>query len=205
LLSAVALSLFWAPQRAAAQAAPLPVQKLVARPGDLPGLAGAQSYLTSTSSPFEWAHGQQGGTWTEAQEEATTLQTLGFEEAVRRAFLARTSEAHGKHREAVSEAVVLPSATNAQAAMVASAATFVKQSTKPSLFEFGDRAIPNAMVLGNLTPGRRGGDGNVLFTSGRCYFVIGDYLYAARSRAQVDRAPLAAALALYRRERVLCA
>ena len=205
VLSAVALSLFWAPQWTAAQAGPLPVQKLVSRSGDLPGLAGAQSYLTSTSSPFEWAHSQHGGTWTEAQEEATILQTLGFEEGVRRAFLARSSEGHGKHREAVSETVVLSSATNAQEAMAAAVATFVRQSRKPALFELSDRAIPSAMVLGNLTPGRRGGDGNVFFTSGRCLFVIGDYLYTASSRAQVDRAPLAAALALSRRERVLCA
>ena len=46
---------------------------------------------------------------------------------------------------------------------------------------------------------------NVFFMTGRCYFLIANSIHDATSRAGGERAPIHAALALYRRNRSVCA
>jgi len=183
---------------------PIPPQLLVVRVAEMPGFAPASVQSSSTASAFEWAHGAP-GTWTEAQEEASLLESLGFQEGVREYLLAKRREGRGAHREAVSEAAVLPTASAAESALRQSFANSLRAFEARGLAQFADRAIPGALGLGNFSAGRSGGDGNVFFATGRCFFVVGDAVHDARTRAQENRGPLAGALALYRRARHLCA
>jgi hypothetical protein len=185
-------------------AGPLPAAQLVARVHDLPGFAGARVHLSSTRSAFTWAHQGQ-GTWTQDEVQTSTLRTLGFEQGVEAFFTATAREAHGHHREAVSEALVFPTASSAESALKASVPEALSVYGKQGMREFpGPAIIPGSISLDAFSPGVRGRAGNVFFSTGRCFFVVGDFVYSATTRAQADRAPLAGALALYRRDRRLC-
>jgi hypothetical protein len=178
--------------------------QLVARVRDLPGFAGARATLEHTTSPFTWAHNTNPGTWTEAQVEATNLQSLRFEEGAEAFFTGSAPEAHGLHREAISQGVVFATAAAAQSELRTSVEGALKIFSRKGLLQGADPAIPGAVNLGNFTSGHRGGSDNVFFSTGRCFFVVGDSVHNTTSRAQADRAPVAGALALYRRDRRLC-
>ena len=60
-------------------------------------------------------------------------------------------------------------------------------------------AIPGAIVVGE------GPAGNVLFTTGRCFVLVGDKLGASSTTSQVNAVPIAATTALYKRVKRLCA
>jgi hypothetical protein len=60
-------------------------------------------------------------------------------------------------------------------------------------------AIPGSIVVGE------GPAGNVLFTTGRCFVLVGDELSPSSTPAQVNAVPIAAATALYNRVKSLCA
>lgn len=60
-------------------------------------------------------------------------------------------------------------------------------------------AIPGAIVVGE------GPAGNVLFTTGRCFVLVGDELKSSSTPSQVNAVPIAAATALYERIKSLCA
>jgi hypothetical protein len=60
-------------------------------------------------------------------------------------------------------------------------------------------AIPGSVVVGE------GPAGNVLFTTGRCFLLVGDQLGASATQAQVNTVTIAGASALYARVKGLCA
>jgi hypothetical protein len=162
--------------------------------------------LEHTTSPYTWAHNTGGSrTWTEAQEEATNLEGLGFEEGAQGFYEGPTRESHGFHREAVSVAEVFATAAAAETEMRDSVSSARTNYEAPEGVEVTDRAIPGAVTMGNFSPRRPGATDNVFFITGRCFFLIGNAVHSARSRAAAARAPLAAALALYRRDKRLCA
>jgi hypothetical protein len=61
------------------------------------------------------------------------------------------------------------------------------------------------VFVDQFTPGKRGATGNVLFSTGRCFFVVGDLVHDARTSAQGTKAPIAGATALYKRTKHVCA
>jgi hypothetical protein len=201
LIGTLALALCPASAHAAGLIAPA---QLVAHVRDLPGFAGARETRQHTTSPFAWAHETSPGTWTEAQLEATNLQALGFEEGAEAFFTGRAPEVRGLHREAVSQAVVFATAAAAQSEVMTSVQGALRLFPRAGLLQGADPAIPGAVTLGSFRGGHRGGSDNVFFSTGRCFFVIGNAVHAARTRAAADRAPLVAALALYRRDQGLC-
>jgi Domain of unknown function (DUF6531) len=111
----------------------------------------------------------------------------------------------GLEREGVSEALVFSSAQGAKDQLVTSVAEALKEYEKVSLRRFVDPGIPGSAGLGNFTPGKRGATGNVFFSTGRCFFVVGDLVRDARTSAQGAKAPIAGATALYKRVKHACA
>lgn len=184
-------------------AGPLPTARLVTRGSEMPGFAGARTSLNAYFSAFTWGH-RGSGTWTESEEEASSLRALGFEQGVEELFLGRRRESHGRHPEAASEALVFATAASAQSELRAFVADGLAKYARNGLREFPGPAIPGSLELDAVQGGRRGSVGNVFFSTGRCLFVVGNFVYDAKSRAQVVRAPVAGALALYRRNRRLC-
>jgi hypothetical protein len=184
-------------------ATPIPANLLVAHAGDLPGFAGAKRQLFSTTSASEWARGR-GNTEAEAKQETSELQQAGFQEAAE-AFFTGRREGH-RRREAVSDTWVLASAQVAMnwfnTIISRSLPSFQKE---PGFKRSTVKAIPGSIGLGNFVSKRRSGAGNVFFTTGRCVFVVGDFVHRASTRAQVDRAPVAAAISIYRRAKGSCA
>ena len=191
----------------AGAAVPIRATALVARSAELPGFHHSRYLLRATTSAFEWARATNHGTSTRAQAQARTLRRLGFQEGVAAYFAAGARLRGGAYtREAVSETLVLADAADAQQALAAAVAESLTAYGPVGLLRAPDPQIPGAVTIGNLLPGGRGGaSANVFFVRGRCMAVVGDGIDGARSRAPAERAPLAAALALYARLAAPCA
>lgn len=177
---------------------PIAPAQLVARPKDLPGFARAKSKLRWTTSAEVFVDRFTEDTPVEAAAEIPMLVHAGFQEGVEESFRAAG-------REGVSEALVFSSTQGAKDQLVTSVAEALKEYEKASLRRFVDPGIPGSTGLGNFTPGKRGATGNVFFSTGRCFFVIGDLVHDARTSAQGAKAPIAGATALYRRAKHVCA
>jgi hypothetical protein len=134
----------------------------------------------------------------EAAAEMPMLVHAGFREGVEESF-------HAARGEGVSEALVFSSAQGAKDQLVTSLADALKEYEKASLRRFVDPGIPGSAGLENFTPGKRGATGNVFFSTGRCFFVVGDLVRDARTSAQGAKAPIVGATVLYKRTKVLCA
>jgi hypothetical protein len=177
--------------------ATLPVRAadLVPHVSELPGYKHARMSLQATASAFKWAHTTNQGTWSEAQLEANGLEALGFEEgAVAYYHLGRFR--HGSfRREAAAEAIVVSTPEHAGALMRSFTRELRRGAASEGVQVSSDPDIPGSVEVGGFTA-RKGGYDNVLFTSGRCVFLIGDFLRDARSLAEAMRAPRAAALAV---------
>jgi hypothetical protein len=169
---------------------------LVVRPRDLPGFAGAKGRLYSTTSAFELAHEGENSS-SEAESEAAYLTREGFREGVEESF-------HQADREGVSEALVFDSARAAKHQLITSVAQDLREYEKASLKRFVAAGVPGSVGLGNFNPGKRGATGNVLFSTGRCFFLVGDLVHDAITSAQGTKAPIAGAKALYKRTKRVC-
>jgi hypothetical protein len=177
---------------------PIPPSLLVAHPRDLPGFARARSRLLWATSAEVFVHRFSEDTPAEAAAEIPMLMHAGFREGVEESF-------HATGREGVSEALVFRSAQGAKDQLVTSLADALKEYEKTSLRRFVDPGIPGSAGLGNFTPGKPGATGNVFFSTGRCFFVVGDFVHDARTSAQGAKAPIAGATVLYRRTKHVCA
>ena len=85
---------------------------LVAQAGDLRGFGPARVEHFSTTSASEWAEVAEDSSPTEARENKDLFEN-GFQLGLE-AFFSGRREAHGRHREAVSDALVMPTETDAR-------------------------------------------------------------------------------------------
>jgi hypothetical protein len=187
-------------------AAALPVSASLLRPRarDLPGFAGAKASRYMTTSAIEWARAYN---QTEAaiQQEAAELIQRGFQEAVSVFFTGRREGPHS-HREAISVAIVFTTPAGAEQELAKSVADDLRAFRTPTLRQYRVPAIPGATGLGSVFYGKHhGASGNVLFSTGRCFFVVGDALHGDDGRAQGEHPSTVAAITLYKRTKAVCA
>jgi hypothetical protein len=183
---------------------PLAPADLAVTARELPGFAHARRFLEATTSAFAWAHSGVGGTWTSYQEEVPLLEASGFQEGVQAGFTGRRREHGRRPREAASQVALFASDAAAQRESERSIGV-LSSEVGAELIHFAVPGIPGATGIGSFSAREHSGVGNVLFRTGRCAIAVGDALRWAGSAAQVDRAPIAGALALYRRTRPVCA
>jgi hypothetical protein len=188
------MALLASPSAAATLIAPA---ALVAHQQDLPGFAGAKSWLDSTTSASVFARDLD-DSWSEAESEAAYLRHEGFREGVEEGF-------HSARREGVSVAFVFGSPRAAEHELVSSTAQDVKEFDKLTLQRFTVRGVPGSVGLGSFLQRKHAVVADVLFSTGRCFLVIGSFVRNARSSAQGTSAPIAGAQTLYKRTRGLCA
>jgi len=154
----------------------------------------------SSSYALEWAF-TFAPSADSAKREATELTQMGFREGVFVYFTGRRERAR-EHREAVSSGLVFATSTGAEQDLAISVATELREHDHGHLHRSTIRAIPGSSELGE--GGRHGGVDNVLFSIGRCFFVIGDAIPSSSSAGQVRRPVKSAAIAVYDRAKKPC-
>jgi hypothetical protein len=181
----------------------IPPRELVPQARELPGFAFAKMISYWTMSAFEWAHGHELSE-AQAKQETSELLREGFQEGIGSFFTGRR-EAGGRHREAVSEALVFATAQAAEHELSVSVAQTVRRNGRePGFHRFAVKAIPGAVGLGAFVPRKHGGSANVFFSVGRCFVMVGNAIHDAATRAEARRAPIVAAIALYKRAKRFC-
>jgi hypothetical protein len=173
---------------AAAAAALIPPASLVPTSA-MQGFTPSGAMQTSTSAQT-WA--QTSGESDEVAHETTRLTSAGFREGVGQHYKGSASAA------ALSLALVFNTPEGAKKEVT----HYLQVDPRYGLHLEGEKvpAIPGAIVVGE------GPAGNVLFTTGRCFVLIGDELGSpSSSPAQVNAVPIAAATAMYSRVKSLCA
>jgi hypothetical protein len=179
----------------------IPIATLVAQRSDLAGFGPARmSRPFSSSYAAEWAFTFAPSADT-AKREATELTEMGFREGVFVYFTGRREGAR-EHREAVSSALVFAASTGAEEELAISVAADLREHDHGHLHRSTVHAIPGSSELGE--GGRHGGVDNVLFSTGRCFFVIGDAIPSSSSAGQVRRPVRSAAIAVYDRAKQPC-
>jgi hypothetical protein len=163
---------------------------------DLPGFNGGKVSYLATALPRRWAEGEE--TAAEAKQEYAYLIRERFVEGVAETILA-------KRREAVGEALVFETSSAARTTLKRASTELSKPVHNESLVRFGIPGIPGSLGFGFYTPKQRGAASNVMFATGRCFALVADRVVNARTLAQANRAPVAAAKTLYERMRNLCA
>jgi hypothetical protein len=163
---------------------------------DLPGFEGSKGHYSDTTSARAWAEGEE--TAAQAEKKYAYLISEGFLEGVSSSIVA-------KGREAVGEALVLKTSSAAQTTLTSASTDVGKPIGDEKLVRFRVRGIPGSVGFGFYTPKRRGTASNVLFATGRCFVLIADRVVQAKTLAQANRAPVAAAKRIYGRTRNLCA
>ena len=191
LACAVALS---APALALAA---LPPASLVARASDLPGFATAKSKLQSATSAYRYARVLLGERPRQARSEGSRLKREGFREGVQELL-------SGPQGEALSAAVVFSSARAAEREFKSSLDEGIRAQRGAKVKRFKLAAIPGSAGFSAVEPGNSAAAANVLFATGRCFFVVGDSLRNATPE-QASSAPVAGAGALYQRVAGVCA
>jgi hypothetical protein len=180
----------------------IPIATLMAQRSDLAGFGPARmSRPFSSSYAAEWAFTFAPNA-DSAKREATELTEMGFREGAFVYFTGRRERAH-EHREAVSSALVFATSAGAEQDLAISVATELREHDHGHLHRSTIHAIPGSSELGE--GGRHGGVDNVLFTTGRCFFVIGDAIPRSSSAGQVRRPVRSAAIAVYDRAKQPCA
>ncbi len=170
---------------------------LIAHPGELPGFAGAKERLRSATSASRYAKVVLRDSSREARKEVARLKREGFREGVQELL-------SGSQGQALSSAVVFRSPARAQHELKASIAEAVKaQGSSAIVKRFTVAAIPGSFGFSATEAGHPGGAANVLFASGRCFFIVGNALDDGAPE-QLSTAPVAGATALYQRVTSLC-
>jgi hypothetical protein len=177
---------------------PIAPAVLVATTHDLPGFAGAKTFLYTTTSASVFVHEFTQDTPAEAEVQLVGLTRMGFVEGVQRRFTA-------PHRESISEAIMFESTQGAQEQLKLAVAEDLLAYEKRGLKQSSVPNLPGAVALGNFLKGHRGASDNVLFATGRCFLLEGDSVRNAAMRAQAESAPVAAAKALNKRLKQTCA
>lgn len=176
-----------------------PPSSLMLHAGDMPRFVPARGQPQVTIDANQFARSLEPSPG-QARREAVTLRSLGFQEGVSELFVVPHS-----HDQALSVAVVLASPLAAQIQLA---------RTVPSIFEgqfpfavlrgFTDAAVPGS--LGLAASGPVGGAVNVVFTTGRCYMLVGQAVTRGKPSARTLAGPvIAGATALYGRASGVCA
>lgn len=187
-----------APASAALQ---IPATTLVAQQHDLVGFGPARTTLFSTAYALEWTL-NSGVSTALAEHEATELNGRGFQEGVSMYFIGR-KEGRG-HREAASATAVFASSAGAQQELASAVSTFLKEEANDPRFHRGTvQAIPGSIELGKRD--KSGGFDNVFFSTGRCFFVIGDAIHEPSLAGQFRHPVRTAAATVYAQAKQACA
>jgi hypothetical protein len=133
----------------------------------------------------------------EAQAEVGTLKKEGFQEGVEERL--STSQ-----DEALSDALVFSRAKGAQRELNANASEDIGRH-HAGLKQFTVAAIPGSVGFGQQRNHIRGATADVLFTTGRCFFLVGVAMNDGATQKQANNAVVSGAIALYRRLKRLCA
>jgi len=173
---------------AAAAAALIPPAKLVPT-GAMQGFTPSGAMQTATT-PQGWA--QSSSESDEVGHEAARLTSAGFREGVGQHYKGTDGSA------ALSLTLVFELPEGAKKEVT----HYLQADPRYGLHLESEKvaAIPGSIIVGE------GPAGNVLFTTGRCFVLVGDELKSSSSTpAQVNEVPIAAATALYKRVKGLCA
>jgi len=176
--------------------ASIQASSLVVHPAEMPGFTTARVKLQSAKSASRYAKVVLGEGSREARSEIKRLKRKGFREGAQE-FLSTLAG------EALSLALVFRNARIAEHELTVSTAEDVKAQGKAAVERFTVPAIPGSVGFSAVEAGGPSAAANVLFTTGRCFFVVGNSL-AKATREQADSAPIAGASALYLRAQTLC-
>jgi hypothetical protein len=184
----------------------IPIGTLVAQHNDLAGFGAAvQTKPLETTFALEWALTSEQGI-PAAEREAKILEHRGFEAGVQIVFVGQHEGAH-ERREADSVGMVFSSSAGAEEELAEESASGAKQfraerSKRTVLLHGGVPGIPGSAQFGARDP--RGAVDNVLFSVGRCYFVVADSLKQRSTARQVERPLRSAAITVYDRAKEAC-
>jgi uncharacterized membrane protein YtjA (UPF0391 family) len=178
-------------------AAAIPPASLVAHPDDLPGFAAAKIKLRSATSATRYVKVVLGESGREGRNEVTKLKRKGFKEGVQELLPSQQGEA-------LSLALVFGSARVAKQELKAAISEGVKAQGKAAIKRFTVAAIPGSFGFSAFEAGHSGGAANVLFSTGRCFLLVGNSLHTSTPE-QLSVAPIAGAMAVYQRVKSLCA
>lgn len=177
--------------------AAIPPRSLELHTRELPGFAGASKKVQVFESADQFIESRGGGP-AEVEAERALLAKRGFQGTIGESFRA-------PHREAIFVAFVFTSPQGATEEFHETLAADIKHLKGHGARRSAVSGIPGSVLVGQFEKGHRGGTGNVLFTTGRCFFVVGDAVKRATNRKQAYRAPITAARAILRREKHACA
>jgi len=171
----------------AAAAAALIAPASLVPTGAMQGFTPSGAVQTATS-PQGWA--QSSAESDEVAHEAARLTSAGFREGVGQHYKGTAGTA------ALSLALVF----NAPEGAKKEVTHYLQVDPRYGLHLEGEKvaAIPGSIVVGE------GPAGNVLFTTGRCFVLVGDELSPSSTPSQVNAVPIAAATVLYERVKGLC-
>jgi hypothetical protein len=188
----------------AAAGEPVAAALLVAQSGDLPGFSGAEGNPQVTTSAARWAEidpRSEPGSEPADAHEVHNLTREGFQEGVRESFQSGSGEA-------ISVAIVFRSPQEA--------GQYFSTEVNPKRLRNDGLALEHVTVHGVhgavITGG--GPNGNVLFTTGRCFVLVGNHVpetgvsesaHSAAEEKPVNAAPIAGATAVYGRVKHDCA
>jgi uncharacterized membrane protein YtjA (UPF0391 family) len=145
----------------------IPPASLVAHRDDLPGFAAAKIKLRSATSATRYVKVVLGESGREGRNEVTKLKRKGFQEGVQELLPSRQGEA-------LSLALVFGSARVAKQELKASISEGVKAQGKATIKRFTVAAIPGSFGFSAFEAGHSGGAANVLFSTGRCFLLVGN-------------------------------
>jgi len=176
------------PAPAGAVAPLIRTASLLAPAGALAGFSPSGAPQTATSAQL-WA--QTSSESDEVAHEAARLRLEGFREGVGQHYTGASGAA------ALSLALVFNSSEGAKKEVT----HYLQVDPHYGLHLEGAKvaAIPGSMIIGE------GPAGNVIFTTGRCFMLVGDELGSGSAKTQVNAVPIAAATTLYQQVKRLCA
>jgi hypothetical protein len=181
-----------------AVAAEIAPASLVAHPPELPGFGEANVKVKSATSASRYVKLVLGEKGSEARKEIASLKRKHFREGVQELLSIRNGEA-------LSLALVFGSGRTAKQELKHSSSETVKAQGKSVVERFSVPALPGSFAFTAAEANQSSVAANVLFATGRCYFVVGNSLEGiAVTREQASAAPAAGATALYSRVKSLC-
>jgi|GEM_PF-2483722 len=183
---------------------PVPASLLVVQARDLPGFSGAEGNPQVASSAARWAeidpHSEPGSEPADAKE-VPNLSREGFKEGVRESFQSGSGEA-------ISVGIVFRLPQGASQYFSTEVNPKRLQNDGLALEHVTVHGVPGAVITGG------GPNGNVFFTTGRCFVLVGNHVpetgvsesaHTAAEEKPVNAAPIAGATAVYERVKDDCA
>jgi hypothetical protein len=164
---------------------------------DLPGFFTATRTLRSARSARLYATVINRDDPVEAKAEIAQLESEGFREGVQELLLTTT------RAEAVSDALVFGSSRGAKREFKSNLSEDLR-THHAGLKRFRIAGIPGSIGLSQFVSRGAGATTDVLFFTGRCFFLVGTAVPGVVTRKQAIAGLVSAARALYRRARGIC-